>query len=80
MSEMDYRVPVPDNIKKKLNDIGGIIGESLPEGWGFGLLIFQFGAKGTMAWITNGGREDMILAMKDFIAQYGGELPGVSKN
>lgn len=67
----DYRVPIPPEVKKTLNDIAARIGDALPPGWGFGLLIFSFGENGTMTWISNAERADMILAMQEFIAKQG---------
>jgi len=71
MEKSDYRVPVPEEIKRTLSDIGKMIGQSLPEGWGFGLLIFTFGEDGTMTWISNAAREDMLKAMQEFLRAQG---------
>lgn len=59
-----------ENIEIKLKEIGGMIGKSLPEGWGFNLMIFDFGKKGSMFYISNAQREDVINQMKEFIAKY----------
>ena len=40
----------------------------LPKGYGFALLIFDFGPDGFMSWMSNAEREDMVRAMKEFIA------------
>ena len=56
-------------IEKDLRDIGQAIGKSLPEGYGFNLLIFNFGEGGATFYISNAQRDDMIKAMKEFIAK-----------
>ncbi len=56
-----------EEIEKKLKVIGEAIGESLPEGYGFNLLIFSFGKNGSMFYISNTERASMIEAMKEFI-------------
>jgi hypothetical protein len=67
----DYRVPVSDDNKRRLNEIGALIKERLPEGWGFGLLMFTYGEGGTMTWISSAQREDMLKAMQEFIQKQG---------
>lgn len=52
-----------------LNDMGRSIGSGLPAGWGFNLLIFSFGEKGSMFYISNAQRADMLEAMREFIAK-----------
>lgn len=44
--------------------------------WGFALLVFPFGEKpnGRMNYISNGHREDMIVALKEFIARSEGRV------
>jgi predicted hydrocarbon binding protein len=70
MSE-DYRVPVSDEIKDTLRDMGRTIGKALPKGWGFTLLIYTFGEGGTMTYISNAQREDMLKAMQEFLQKQG---------
>lgn len=52
-----------------LNDIGQKLGETMPKGFGFNLLIFSFGENGSMFYISNAQRQDMIAAMKEFIGK-----------
>lgn len=63
----DYRVPVDQAIKEQLNEIARTIGRRLPEGWGFALLIFEYRPGGTMTWISNAERQDMVKALQEFI-------------
>ena len=69
--EMNYEVDNPE-IKAVLRDIGERIASALPDGWGFNLLIFSFGEKGSMFYLSNAHRESMIEAMQEFIAKHGG--------
>jgi hypothetical protein len=50
-----------------MNDIGHRVGDGLPPGYGFLLLIFNFGEGGNMFYVSNGERQDMMTAMREFI-------------
>lgn len=67
----DYQVETPDEIKKLLREIGGILGPAMPTGWGFTLMIYTFGEGGTMTYISNAQREDMLAAMQEFLQKQG---------
>lgn len=67
----DYRVPVPPGVKAALNAIGELIGSGLPEGWGFTLLIFEYGGDKTMTYISSAKRADMVTTMSEFIGKQG---------
>jgi hypothetical protein len=56
-----------EEIEIKLKEIGHFIGDTLPEGWGFTLLLFSFGEGGSTFYISNAERASMIEAMKEFI-------------
>lgn len=62
-----FRVEIPDDVAEELGNIAHKIIEMLPKGWGFGLFLFTFGKDGTMTWISNARREDMIQALQEFI-------------
>ncbi len=62
----NFEVSNPE-IQAKMKDIGKMISSALPKGWGFSLMIFNYGDKGNMFYISSGKREDMIEAMKEFI-------------
>lgn len=61
-----------DEIERLLKDIGASIGAALPDGFGFNLLIFNFGEGGATFYISNAQRADMLKAMKEFIAKQEG--------
>lgn len=52
-----------------LKEIGKILKECCPKGYGFNLLVFTFGEGGNMFYCSNAQREDMIRAMQEFIAK-----------
>ncbi len=54
-------------VEAKLKEIGHIIGDQMPEGFGFTLLMFDYGEGGGMFYMSSAKREDMIKAMKEFI-------------
>ncbi len=68
LRKADYQVKNKE-IETKLKGIGEMIGKSLPKGWGFNLMIFSFGKGGSMFYISNGSRNDVIKAMLEFISK-----------
>lgn len=63
----DYKVRNPE-IEGKLKGIGREIAGQLPKGWGFTLMIFDMNTdKGSMFYISNGSRQDVIKSMIEFI-------------
>jgi hypothetical protein len=54
-------------IERAARELGQAIGESLPEGVGFALTLFDFGAGGMLAYVSNAQREDMIRALREQI-------------
>lgn len=62
-----------EDIEFKMREIGEILNTILPDGWGFNLLIFNFGKNGSMFYISNAERESMIEAMKEFIKNQEGK-------
>lgn len=62
-----------EEIEVLLGELGHWIGDKMPEGWGFNLLLFSFGEKGSMFYISNAQRTDMIEAMKEFIQKQEGK-------
>lgn len=58
-----------EDIEIALKGLGDFLGAQLPHGWGFTLLLFDFnkGADGSLFYISNGRREDILNMMKEFI-------------
>lgn len=59
-----------EQAEKLLKEIGVLLRESMPKGYGFNLLVFNFGEGGNMFYTSNARREDMIRAMQEFIAKF----------
>lgn len=63
--------PIRPDLIEKMNGIGKILGDN-SKPYGFTLLVFDYGDSGYMNYISNANREDMIAAMKEFIAKHEG--------
>lgn len=70
------RGPIEPHLVEQMNAIASVLdrvfnGESGPRGVGFVLLSFNFGEveAGRINYISNAEREDVVLAMQEFIAQ-----------
>jgi len=58
--------PLPQ-LEEHARVIANKIADALPEGVGFALLIFDFGAHGHLTWLSNAERQDMIRALHEFM-------------
>jgi hypothetical protein len=68
----DPRFEVHDHVAEKfLKEIGLMLGRAVPPGYGFTLLLFSFGPGGHMFYTSNANRDDMVRAMREFIAKQG---------
>jgi hypothetical protein len=52
-----------------MNGIAAAIDSELPDGFGFVLLVFNFGEGGFMNYISNADRADVVRSMREFIAK-----------
>ena len=71
MPQIDIQHEINDpEIIELLNRLGNAIGEICSlHSLGFNLLLFDFGEKGNLFYISNAKREDIINVMKEFIAR-----------
>jgi hypothetical protein len=67
-SEKDFQIRHA-GAERALREIGDGIRSKVPPGFGFGLFIFEFGDHGSMFWISNAQRPDMIKALREWIAK-----------
>lgn len=77
--------PVDPKYRDMLNGLAKGIDEAFngdvrPKQVGFAVLLFNFGKieSGRMNWISNADRKDMIVALKEMIAQLEGRVPNNS--
>lgn len=59
-----------EEVEKKLNEIGGSLRERMPKGFGFVLLIAEFGEAGSMFYTANCNRQDVCNMMREFIEKH----------
>jgi len=64
-----FTVPDKDGITEILREIGARVKETLPRGWGFVLLLFEFGENGALFYLADASRADVIRVMREFIAR-----------
>jgi hypothetical protein len=65
----NYTTPDAGEMRPILQELGGRIGAALPEGWGFNLLLFTYGAGGSLFYISSAERQDVIAVMREYIAR-----------
>jgi hypothetical protein len=70
MAEMRYEVR-DETAEALLKEIGLILKNVCPPGYGFNLMIFNFGERGNVFYASNADRVDMIRIMQDFIDRFG---------
>jgi hypothetical protein len=66
--------PIEDKYRDSMNEIGRVLAAAL-DGAGFCLLVFGRNTdKGRMNYISNANRQDMLTALKEFIALNEGRM------
>ena len=65
--------PIEAKFRERMNGIANVLdttlnGDERPRKTGFCLLMFDFGSDKRMNYVSNAQREDMLCAMKEFIA------------
>lgn len=56
-----------EEVNAHLREIGQTIKGVMPPGYGFVLMMFEFGESGNMFYCANAQRKDVIAALKEFI-------------
>lgn len=67
----NFEILNPD-VQQVLQPLAREIESKIPKGYGFNLLIFSFGKGGSMFYVSNAERANMIEAMREFIARQEG--------
>lgn len=70
--------PIQADLYERMNILGKELG-NIFKPYGFSLLVFDYGDKGRMNYISNACREDIIAAMKEFIAKHEGRYHDTPK-
>jgi hypothetical protein len=58
--------PIEDDHFAKMNALGQLLKEEF-EGYGFLLMVFDFGDSGMMNYLSNADREDVLECLREFI-------------
>jgi hypothetical protein len=59
---------IPKKLYQPMRNIAEMVSDALPENYGFTLLVFEIGDKdGTMNYMSNAHRQDMIRALEELI-------------
>ncbi len=66
MNDEHYEVDNPE-IKALLLDLGRKLKKDMPEGWGFTLMIFEYGSGPGFFYLSSAMREDMIKMLHEAI-------------
>lgn len=59
------------SLESECRDIGRIIGGTLPEGVGFVLMMYDFGDRGSLAYIANGERDGCMKTIREWLTRQG---------
>ena len=65
-SSYDIKDPVIEELMKRIADT---IADRMPPGWGFNLMLFEYGDGGSLFYISRAQRQDIIKVMQEFIAR-----------
>ena len=57
------------DIERKLYSIGRMIGDDMPEGWGFLLMIASYGEGGSTFYLSSMQRDSTIKMLEEFLAR-----------
>ncbi|MEW6304866.1 MAG: hypothetical protein AB1705_15430 [Verrucomicrobiota bacterium] len=59
---------VDENVRERMRKIAAAVDEELPVGWGYVALTFPFDERpGRINYVSNGRREDVLVALRDFL-------------
>ena len=57
-----------NDVRERMQEAAGRVATTLPAGTGFIVLAFDFGPNGRLEYVSNAQREDVVKAMREFIA------------
>ncbi len=76
---MSHPMPIEPAVREQMRAFGKALEACLPPGYGFVFLTFKSGEGGRMNYISNAKREDVVVALKELVANFEGrvmETPG----
>ncbi len=66
MEQTNFNIRDP-HIEELMKKIADTIADRMPDGWGFNLMLFEYGEGGSLFYISSAQRPDIINVMKEFI-------------
>lgn len=63
-----YEIDDPDK-RRALMTLAALVEEQTPDGMGFAVFLFDFGVGGSMFYLANAQRDDVVSSMKEWIAK-----------
>ena len=54
-----------EEAERSMQRIAKAVEPMVPKGFGFAVLVFSFGEKGFMNWVSNAQRQDMVKALRE---------------
>jgi hypothetical protein len=57
-----------EEARQAIEQLGCLLARAMPPGWGFGLMCFQVGKGGHMAFSTNAERAGVLEALRELVA------------
>ena len=56
-----------EEAERQMQSISRVVGNMVPQGWGFTVLCFSFGENGFMNYVSNANRQDMIKSLREMV-------------
>ena len=56
-----------EEAERQMQSIARVVGNMVPQGWGFTVLCFSFGENGFMNYVSNANRQDMIKSLREMV-------------
>jgi hypothetical protein len=57
------------DLERRVLALGKRLGSEMPPNVGFAVFLYNFGARGALAYCANGDRDDMVELIKEFLAR-----------
>ena len=57
-------MPTPENVALAMNDLGGLVHQFAPDGWGFCLMYFSYGDDKQSLYVSDCKRDGVVAALR----------------